>query len=131
MKSDQYIEDVMRTCSSDTDKIINRLKEDGTIDMLHAAIGMATEAAELLDVLKKHIYYGKPIDMVNINEELGDSNWYQSLMIHSLRMKGYHTSWESIWEKNIEKLKARYGNKFSSEAAINRDLDSERKILEK
>ena len=32
---------------------------------------------------------------------------------------------------NINKLKARYGDKFSSERAINRDLETEREILEK
>jgi hypothetical protein len=36
-----------------------------------------------------------------------------------------------ILDTNIEKLKARYGEKFSSTKAINRDLEKERKILEK
>jgi hypothetical protein len=130
MKSEEYIENVMRTCASDKDAILDRLKEDGIIDMLHAAIGMSTEAAELLDALKKHIYYGKDLDMVNIDEELGDSNWYQSLMIHSMRMKKHNVTWEYLWEKNINKLKARYGDKFTSEAAIKRDLTIERKALE-
>jgi hypothetical protein len=38
---------------------------------------------------------------------------------------------ESILDTNIAKLKARYGDKFSSEKAINRDLTTERTILEK
>jgi NTP pyrophosphatase (non-canonical NTP hydrolase) len=33
-------------------------------------------------------------------------------------------------ERNIAKLKARYGDKFSSEAALNRDLGAERSVLE-
>jgi hypothetical protein len=33
-------------------------------------------------------------------------------------------------ETNINKLKARYGTKFSEAAALNRDLEAERKILE-
>ena len=33
-------------------------------------------------------------------------------------------------EANIAKLKARYGDKFSTEKAVNRDLDTERNILE-
>jgi hypothetical protein len=37
----------------------------------------------------------------------------------------------SILDKNIDKLKARYGDKFSSERAINRDLETEKRILEK
>ena len=38
---------------------------------------------------------------------------------------------KSILDTNIEKLKARYGEKFSSDRAINRNLEKERMILEK
>jgi pyruvate,water dikinase len=36
---------------------------------------------------------------------------------------------ENILDTNIEKLKARYGEKFTSERAINRNLEKEREIL--
>jgi hypothetical protein len=36
-----------------------------------------------------------------------------------------------LCEINIEKLKARYPEKFSTDKAVNRDLDTEREILEK
>jgi NTP pyrophosphatase (non-canonical NTP hydrolase) len=50
---------------------------DGNIlDDLHMIIGMQTEVAEIADVYKKHIAYKKPIDYVNIKEELGDALWY-------------------------------------------------------
>ena len=130
MKSDKYIEAVLETLSNDYEAISKRLKDPDTIDMLHAAMGMVTEAGELLDMLKKHIFYGKDLDLVNAEEELGDSNWYQSLMIHSMRMKKHVTTWEQVWEKNIKKLQARYGDKFSETGAIARDLERERKILE-
>jgi hypothetical protein len=42
-----------------------------------------------------------------------------------------NTNVSDILDKNINKLKARYGEKFSSERAINRDLETEREILEK
>jgi NTP pyrophosphatase (non-canonical NTP hydrolase) len=130
MKSEEYVEKCVRTASGNKEEITNRLLEEGILDLLHAAIGISTEAAEVLDMLKKHIYYGKDLDLVNIEEELGDSNWYQSLMIHSMRLKKYSTSWEQIWEKNIAKLEQRYGQKFCSDSAINRDLKAERTILE-
>jgi hypothetical protein len=38
---------------------------------------------------------------------------------------------KSILDTNIQKLKARYGEKFSSDRAINRNLEKERMILEK
>ena len=37
---------------------------------------------------------------------------------------------DDIMEKNIAKLKARYGDKFSEHRATNRDLDKEREALE-
>ncbi|MFW2369109.1 MAG: nucleoside triphosphate pyrophosphohydrolase family protein [Desulforhopalus sp.] len=129
--SELYIKDCLKTLSMDMSKIKNRLNVDYTIHMLHAVMGMATEAGELLDMLKKHIFYGKELDLVNLEEELGDLDWYQSLAIHSARLKDHHTSWETIWDKNIAKLKSRYGNKFSEERAEERDLGKERGILER
>jgi len=46
-------------------------------------------------------------------------------------MNCYDLNTEEIFDINIQKLKARYGDKFSSERAINRDLETERKILSK
>lgn len=130
MQSEKYIEDVLVTAAADYKAIAQRLSDPAMIDMLHASMGLVTEAAEVMDMIKKHIYYGKELDLVNLEEELGDQNWYQSLAIHASRLKGYYTSWEQIWQKNINKLKLRYGEQFSSEKAINRDLQAERELLE-
>ena len=43
---------------------------------LHAALGLVTECGELLDIVKKHWCYGKPVDPVHCREELGDLCWY-------------------------------------------------------
>lgn len=130
MKPEKFLEAALVTLSNDYEKISARLKDPDTIELLHAAMGMVTEAGEMLDMLKKHIFYGKDLDLVNLEEELGDSNWYQSIAIHSARMKGHATSWEQIWEKNIAKLQARYGDKFDETKAEGRDLKREREILE-
>ena len=37
---------------------------------------------------------------------------------------------EKILESNINKLRARFGDKFTSERALNRDIKLERTILE-
>jgi hypothetical protein len=42
----------------------------------------------------------------------------------------YNTDISNILDKNIDKLRARYGDKFSSEKAINRNLEVEKQILE-
>jgi hypothetical protein len=39
-------------------------------------------------------------------------------------------NWDDILNRNIEKLKARYPDKFDTERAITRDLDTERAILD-
>jgi mRNA-degrading endonuclease RelE of RelBE toxin-antitoxin system len=46
-------------------------------------------------------------------------------------MNCYNIDIHKSFDINIEKLKERYGDKFSSEMAINRNLDAERQILEK
>lgn len=94
-------------------------------NLLHAAIGIATEGGELLDALKKTIFYGKELDSVNLKEELGDLMWYIAIACESLG-----TSIEEVCKININKLRARYPEKFTSDAAINRDLKNERKVLE-
>jgi len=98
---------------------------DETLNLLHCAIGASTEAGELLDAFKKHIYYKKELDVVNIGEEIADIQWYLFNLCRLLKL-----DMEQLLEANIAKLKARYGDKFSSEKALVRDLDTERDILE-
>lgn len=101
-------------------------KDEKNQKLLHAAIGLSTESGELLDQMKKVIYYGKDLDKTNIKEELGDLMWYMAIMLRELDL-----DFEEVLEVNIKKLKARYGEKFNSEGALNRNLDNERAILEK
>lgn len=118
MTNEEYIENVLRTESPKNPIVPRRL--------LHGTMGICTEAGELLDAVKKGMYYGKPMDYVNIREEIGDLLWYMALIIDEM---GW--SFEQIMEENINKLKTRYPEKFTEEKAINRDLETERKILEK
>lgn len=88
--------------------------------LLHAVIGLSTESNELLDTLKKHVYYGKPLDVVNIKEEIGDIFWYVAILFRELDL-----DLDNILHDNIEKLRKRYGEKFSTTSALNRDTDNE------
>jgi NTP pyrophosphatase (non-canonical NTP hydrolase) len=124
MDSKKYLSDSARTVSDNYPEIRSRLGNK-EIDLLHAAIGLQTESAEFSDMLKKHIFYGKPIDKVNLREELGDQLWYIAMALRAL-----DTTFEAVMERNIEKLKARYPDKFTEELAENRNLDKEREILE-
>lgn len=125
MNSKNYIQDAIRTESTDFQSMDQRLGDNGTKRLLHAGIGLATEAGEFLDALKKHIFYGKELDRVNLKEEMGDLFWYMAIACDELGVE-----FEPLMERNIEKLKARYGEKFTENKAENRDLDGERLILE-
>lgn len=115
---EDYIEDAIKT---------NSWKGDRMLDRMHGAIGVATEAGELLDVYKKALYYNRIPDEVNIKEEIGDLLWYIAILI-----KTHNLNPSDVMRTNINKLKARYPNlEFNSVHAVERDLDKERSILER
>ena len=124
MDNQTYIEKANRTANHDHAAISDRITPN-MIEVLHGVIGMVTESGEAMDMIKKHVYYGKELDLVNLHEEIGDLMWYVALICSACNF-----DLSDIMEKNIEKLRARYGEKFSEERAINRDLNKERKILE-
>lgn len=85
-------------------------------DMLHAAIGISGEAGELLDAVKKHVIYNKPLDRENVIEELGDLEFYMEQM----RQRICVTSEECI-QANMDKLSKRYSNgKYTDKQASER-----------
>jgi len=90
--------------------------------LFHSVVGISTEATELLEALD---LYGRGMDNTNLLEEFGDIDWYKAIGVDELE-----GDWEDILIKIIEKLQLRYPDKFTSEDAINRDLDGEREILE-
>lgn len=120
-----YVFNVCRTESTNFDEIKDRLDNDLKLRILHGAMGICTEGGELLDAVKKHIFYGKDLDIVNIKEEIGDALYYIAVICDVCDFDFY-----DVCQINIDKLKARYGDRFSSEKALNRDLDKEREILE-
>lgn len=92
--------------------------------LLHAGLGIFTEAGELLESLKKAFETGV-MDKVNFGEEIGDVEWYQAIGFDATGVTE-----ASCREKNIAKLRKRYPEKFDAHAAVNRDLAAERAILE-
>lgn len=122
MNTKDYTDGVLRTKSDHFDN------DAVPADLLHAIMGVVTESGELMDVCKRAFYYGKgkdAVDLVNIKEEFGDVLWYVALGLHACG-----ASFEEVMETNINKLKARYPEKFSSTDAYDRNLEKERNILE-
>ncbi len=125
MDSRVYIDGATTTESTNFTAMGERVSKDETLRLLHSGIGLSTEAGEILDNLKKHIFYGKDIDRVNLAEEMGDIFWYLAIMADALDLP-----FEQIMDTNLKKLKARYGDKFDAKAANQRNLNTERDILE-
>ena len=95
-------------------------------DLEHMFYGEISEVGEAVSMLKAHYVYGKDFDMTNMIEELGDIAWFWA---GACTILGLDAS--DVLEKNIDKLRARYPEKFTEYHALNRDLDKEREILEK
>jgi NTP pyrophosphatase (non-canonical NTP hydrolase) len=91
---------------------------------MHHLIGLQTELGELVDAYKKTIYYGQPLDTVNVLEEVGDLEYYLELFCDSVGVDRAQAR-----ETVVNKLKLRYPDKFTQKDAIDRDLGAERAIL--
>lgn len=80
----------------------------------------------ILDSVKKSLFYKKQLDLDLLKKRLNDTfNYLWNFLIFL---------WGDLDKTctiNIEKLKARYPEKFTTDNAINRDLNCERWILEK
>lgn len=86
---------------------------DSECHLWHMATGVAGEAGELIDAVKKIVIYRKAPDVQNIIEELGDMEFYlEAIRAH------FGITREQVLEANINKLKIRYGKlKYSDEQA--------------
>lgn len=83
--------------------------------ILHAALGMADEAGEIISIVKSHLYYGKPYSGKHILEELGD-------LFHFMMYLMLEYSWtlDDVMSANTRKLAKRYPDGFNVEDAIKR-----------
>jgi len=104
-------------------EIINELKPEQA-DALHMAVGIAGEAGELLDAIKKWSIYQKPLDLENVIEELGDLEFYMEGLRQSLNL----TRIETLME-NISKLQKRYSKGEYSNEQANERADKEMRVV--
>ena len=82
---------------------------------LHAVLGIAGEAGELVDLIKKSIVYHQPPAAKKLKEELGDLFHYTAMLLSS---QGW--TFEEVFEANAIKLRERYPNGFNYKDAIAR-----------
>jgi NTP pyrophosphatase (non-canonical NTP hydrolase) len=118
-----YNSNTLCLLATDKDLEINTIDINSRI--LHGIIGNGSEAGELVSALLIALNGGE-LDAVNIAEELADSSWYHAPIYDELGI-----DWDTSLGQVIEKLRIRFPDKYSDAHAKNRDLDSERKALNK
>ena len=73
------------------------------------ALGLSGETGEVVDHIKKGIFHQHRIDLLEIADEIGDVLWYVAALCTTLNL-----DMSVIMERNIEKLKVRYPDEYSS-----------------
>lgn len=108
-----YSEFVNNRCKDGDDLVASFTAEKAELN--HYAIGIASEAGELLDAVKRFVIYNKPLDLRNVIEELGDIEFFAE----ALRQKLNLTRGEVINE-NVRKLSKRYPDVYTDDLAAQR-----------
>lgn len=114
MDSRDYQQQALLNDRNDYDSFTSKITGK-QMRMMHAAMGISGEVGELIDVIKKHILYGKELDTKHLLEESGDVMWYFSILFDTLG-----TSFEEIMAINNAKLKKRYPQGFTEANALER-----------
>ena len=89
--------------------------------ILHMSIGIAGEAGELLDAIKKHVIYGKDLDLENVIEELGDLEFY----MEGLRAALCLSRKEILMANKVKLLGKRYASGTYSDSQATGRADKE------
>lgn len=115
---DHYIEEPRETRLSINgyqNKAMRTAKEECR-ELSNVGLGLAGEAGEVVDMIKKHLYHGHPLDREAFIKELGDLAWYLALACTVIG-----EPMEKVLQANIDKLLKRYPEGFSSHRSIHRE----------
>ena len=90
--------------------------------LLTACLGLAAESGEFIEIWKKVIFQGKPLNAENVfhaKRELGDIMWYWVNACRALNIDP-----NDVIQENIKKLESRYpGGSFDAHYSENRSAD--------
>lgn len=109
MTINEYQQMALRTESPTTDE---------TDRILQGAMGLCGESGEYIDILKKYMFQGHELDKEHMAKELGDIAWYLAVSADAIDY-----DLETIFQMNIDKLKARYPEGFETNKSTNRKSD--------
>lgn len=88
---------------------------DGERRLMVAALGLAGEAGEFANLVKKMTTHGHDFDPDALKDELGDVLWY---LAEAATASGLDLN--LIAQENVDKLLKRYPDGFSQQDSINR-----------
>ena len=88
------------------------------IRVLEGLMGLNGEAGEAIDIMKKVLFQDHEFDREHLAKELGDIAWYLAISADAI---GYNL--ETIFQMNVDKLKARYPDGFDAEHSQHRRTD--------
>ena len=84
--------------------------------LMNGVLGLAGEAGEAADLVKKYEFQGHALDAEHVAKELGDICWY---LAETATAIGYDL--ETIMQMNIDKLRKRYPEGFDTERSQHRE----------
>jgi NTP pyrophosphatase (non-canonical NTP hydrolase) len=79
--------------------------------MLKNSLGLAGEAGEVIEHVKKWAWHGRALDVAKVKKELGDVVWYATAIA---RLLGIPMA--EVLRENAEKLEARFPAGYTQEA---------------
>ena len=118
MTGNEYQKLAMRTNDGKSTERLEGFMFDGRIDtggILNGCLGLAGESGEFLDMMKKWFFHNKPLDEEHAKKEIGDVMWYVAMICHS-----FGWDLDEILQMNVDKLRNRYPEGFSTELSNNR-----------
>lgn len=84
--------------------------------LLNAALGLAGESGEIVDMVKKYMFYDHHyLAEERIMEELGDILFYVTMMMYAINV-----DFKRVIDMNVDKLNGRYPEGFDPERSMNR-----------
>lgn len=83
--------------------------------LVNFALGVAGEAGEVADLIKKQVFHGHTPDPDSLIEELGDVLWYVTALAGTLGVP-----LEEVAHRNLAKLQRRYPAGFDTERSRER-----------
>jgi NTP pyrophosphatase (non-canonical NTP hydrolase) len=124
-KYKEFVKEVTSDASNHREEMIQRLVDiEKTYGinpslLMTAAIGLSSESGEFIEIVKKAVFQGKPLDkdvQFHLKRELGDIMWYVANACRALDL-----TLDDIISENVDKLKSRYpGGEFNVHYSENR-----------